>query len=179
MSALTNAEPLISYRRDVAATFVDALKKNGIRLSVMLPDAVLHPMNELLLGDSQMRSIMCSREDEGIAIAMGASWGGLRSAITMEGSGIGLSVNIIGRAMLQRSPTLMIVSHNTVFGEKQSYHAATRTIVEPVLSTMRVPYYVLKTADEIPWAVKEILGTMDGQRIPVAICVPRHILIDG
>jgi sulfopyruvate decarboxylase TPP-binding subunit len=97
----------------------------------------------------------------------------------MEGSGIGLSVNIIGRAMLQRSPTLMIVSHNTVLGEKQSYHAATRTIVEPVLSAIRVPYYVLRRADEIPLVVKEILATMEGQRIPVAICVPRHIMIDG
>lgn len=179
MNAASNAEPLIPYRRDVAATFVDVLKKNGIRLSVILPDAVLHSMNQLLMEDRDLRSIMCSREDEGIAIAMGAAWGGLRSVVTMEGSGIGLSVNIIGRAMLQRSPTLMIVSHNTVLGEKQSYHAATRTIVEPVLSAMRVPYYVLKRADEIPLVVKEILSTMDGQRIPVAICVPRHIMVDG
>lgn len=177
MRKTSNAASLIPYRHDVAATFVEVLKQNSIRLCVMLADAVLHPVNELLLRDSEIRTLMCSREDEGVAIAMGAAWAGMRSVVTMEGSGIGLSVNIIGRAMLQRSPTLMIVSHNTVFGEKQHYHAATRTIVEPVLAAMRVPYYVLKAAEEIPFVVKELLATMDGQRIPVAICVPRHILI--
>jgi thiamine pyrophosphate-dependent acetolactate synthase large subunit-like protein len=165
-----------SYRYDVAQVFADSLKVNGIAFSVLLPDSVLHPLNELLLADAAVETVICSREDEGIAIAAGAGWGGRRSAVSMEGSAIGLSGLILARAAVQRSPTLVLASHSTVLGERFGYHAATRAVTQPILVALRIPYLVLRHADEIPHVVKEIVRTMEGQKIPVAILVPPFIL---
>jgi sulfopyruvate decarboxylase subunit alpha len=164
------------FRQDVARVLVDSLKANGISFSVLLPDSVLHPVNELLLADAAVQTVICSREDEGIAIAAGAGWGGCRSTVSMEGSAIGMSGLILARAVIQRSPTLILASHSTVLGEKFGYHAATRAVTQPILDALRIPYYVLRDADEIPHVVKQIIRTMEGQRIPAAILVPPFIL---
>lgn len=165
------------FRTDVARVFVDSLKTNGISFSVLLPDSVMHPVNELLLSDNNVQTVVCSREDEGIAIAAGAGWGGCRSTVSMEGSAIGMSGLILARAVVQRSPTLILASHSTVLGEKFGYHAATRAVTQPVLDALRIPYHVLRDADEITHVVKQIVRTMDGQKIPVAILVPPFILV--
>jgi sulfopyruvate decarboxylase TPP-binding subunit len=165
------------FRYDVARVFVDSLKANDITFSVLLPDSVLHPVNELLLADAAVQSVICSREDEGIAIAAGAGWGGCRSTVSMEGSAIGMSGLILARAVIQRSPTLILASHSTVLGEKFGYHAATRAVTQPILDALRIPYHVLRDADEIPHVVKQIVRTMEGQKIPVAILVPPFILV--
>jgi sulfopyruvate decarboxylase subunit alpha len=166
------------FRQDVARILVDGLKANGITFSVLLPDSVLHPVNELLLADAAVQTVICSREDEGIAIAAGAGWGGCRSTVSMEGSAIGMSGLILARAVIQRSPTLILASHSTVLGEKFGYHAATRAVTQPILDALRIPYHVLRDADEIPHVVKQIIRTMEGQRIPVAILVPPFILVN-
>jgi sulfopyruvate decarboxylase subunit alpha len=166
------------FRHDVARIFVDSLKANGITFSVLLPDSVLHPVNELLLADAAVQTVICSREDEGIAIAAGAGWGGCRSTVSMEGSAIGMSGLILARAVIQRSPTLILASHSTVLGEKFGYHAATRAVTQPILDALRIPSHVLRDADEIPHVVKQIIRTMEGQRIPVAILVPPFILVN-
>jgi sulfopyruvate decarboxylase subunit alpha len=165
------------FRHDVARVLVDSLKANGVTFSVLLPDSVLHPVNELLLADPDVQTVICSREDEGIAIAAGAGWGGCRSTVSMEGSAIGMSGLILARAVIQRSPTLILASHSTVLGEKFGYHAATRAVTQPILDALRIPYHVLRAADEIPHVVKQIIRTMEGQKIPVAILVPPFILV--
>jgi sulfopyruvate decarboxylase subunit alpha len=165
------------FRDDVARVFVDSLKENDITFSVLLPDSVMHPVNELLLADSAVETVICSREDEGIAIAVGAGWGGRRSTISMEGSAIGMSGLVLARAVIQRSPTLILASHSTVLGEKFGYHAATRAVTQPILDALRIPYHVLRDAEEIPHVVKQIIRTMEGQKIPVAILVPPFILV--
>ncbi len=168
--------PSPSFRYDVARSFADSLKASGIVFSVMLPDSVMHPVNELLLEDPAVACVGCSREDEGIAIAAGAGWGGCPAAVSMEGSAIGLSGLILARAVIQRSPVLLLASHSSVLGERFGYHAATRAVTQPILDALRIPYHVLRDAAEIPHVVREIVRTMEGQRIPVAILVPPFIL---
>jgi sulfopyruvate decarboxylase TPP-binding subunit len=53
----------VRFRTDVAHVLVGSLKKNGINFSVLLPDSVMHPVNELLLADSTIQTVICSRED--------------------------------------------------------------------------------------------------------------------
>ena len=64
------------------------------------------------------------------------------------------------RAVVQRSPTLILASHSTVLGEKFGYHAATRAVAQPILDALRIPYHVLRDAEEIPHVVKQIVRTI-------------------
>lgn len=176
-SPATQLQPLVRYREEAARLMYESLRASGIDFAVFLPDTVLHPVNRLLLEDSEVTTVSCSREDEGIGIAMGAFWGGSKPVVLMEGSGLGLSSLVLARGIAQRSPTLIISSHNSVLGERFHYHAATRQVVQPTLDSLRIPYYVLREPAEIPLVVREVLLTMSGQRVPVGILVPRHILI--
>lgn len=168
---------LVRYREDVARLFHESLRAAGVDFAVYLPDTVLHAVNRLLIADPAVQTICCSREDEGIAVAMGAFWAGRKPVTLMEGSGIGLSALVLARGIAQRSPTLIVASHNSVLGERFNYHAATRLVAQPVLDALRIPYHVLREPAEIPLVVREILLTMFGQRLPVAMLVPRHICI--
>lgn len=171
--------PLVGYREDAARLLYASLKNNGVNFAVFLPDTVLHVVDKLLLADPDIQTVVCSREDEGAAIAMGAYWGGKTPVLLMEGSGYGLAGLILARGIVQRSPLLIISSHNSVLGERFNYHAATRLVAQPILDALRIPYHVLRDVDEIPTVVREVLLTISGQRLPAAILVPRHILIEG
>jgi sulfopyruvate decarboxylase TPP-binding subunit len=179
MTFIAQPKSLVGYREDAARLLYDSLKGNSVNFAVFLPDTVLHVVNKLLLADPDIRTVVCSREDEGIAIAMGAYWAGKKPVVLMEGSGYGLSGLILARGIVQRSPLLIISSHNSVLGERFNYHAATRLVAQPTLDALRIPYHVLRDTQEIPMVVSEILQTISGQRTPAAILVPRHILIEG
>ena len=179
MTVTAQTQPLVGYREDAARLLYESLKAHGVNFAVFLPDTVLHVVDKLLLADPEVQSIVCSREDEGIGIAMGAFWAGKKPVMLMEGSGYGLSGLILARGIVQRSPLLIISSHNSVLGERFNYHAATRLVAQPTLDALRIPYHVLRDMDEIPTVVREMLHTIAGQRTPAAILVPRRVLIAG
>ena len=97
------------------------LKAGGVTFSVSLPDSVLFGVEELLAQDPEVRSIVCAREDEGIAIAAGAALAGEVAVALMEGSGVGLSGLILARAKLQRTPLLVVFSHVMAMGDRFDY----------------------------------------------------------
>ncbi len=93
------------YNIENARIIHSALKGAGINFVSYLPDSWNHQLLRLVLDDKELRTVACSREDEGIAIAMGAYLGGKKPAMIMEGSGYGLSGLVLARpGLLQRKP---------------------------------------------------------------------------
>ena len=178
MATTPQSKPMNVYRQDVAQLFLESLKANGVNFAVLLPDTILYALDELLVADPDIETLVCSREDEGFGIAMGACYGGKKPVVLMEGSGLGLSPLILARALLQRNPILILAGHNSVYGERYSYHGATRLVTQPTLDMLRIPYHVLRDAAEIPWVLRELGDTMAGQRLPGAVLVPRHVAIE-
>jgi sulfopyruvate decarboxylase subunit alpha len=166
------------YRRDVAQTFLDSLKAVGIDFAVLLPDTILYALDEMLLADPDIETMVCAREDEGIGIAFGACLGGKKPVVLMEGSGLGLSSLVLARGTVQRLPILLIAAHNSVYSERLPAHIATRMVTQPTLDMLRLPYHVLLQPDQIPWVLRALTETMEGQQTSAAILVPRHICIE-
>jgi sulfopyruvate decarboxylase subunit alpha len=163
------------YNLEAASAFHRALRAAGVNFAVYNPDSLLAPIEDLLEQDPEVDTVVCSREDEGIAIAMGAFLGGKLPVAMMEGSGLGMSGLILARGMLQRTPLLIIASHNRALGEQFDYHGATRMVGEATLAGLNIPYTVLRDASEIERVVRESVLTIKGQRLPVGILVPRHV----
>src|SRR5579859_6969019 len=103
-----------------------ALREGGVDFAVYLPDSVLDEVEQLLEDDHEIQTVVCAREDEGIAIAQGAYLGGKTPVVLMEGSGLGLSGLVLARGLLQRTPVLLIAGHTRGPGERFDYHGATR-----------------------------------------------------
>lgn len=164
------------YHDEVAPAVCAALKASGIDFTVFLPDSLLYPIERLLLDDPDIETYQCSREDEGVGIAIGANLAGRKPVVMMEGSGIGLSGLALARGILQRNGMLLLVAHNSTLGERYDYHGATRLVAEPILTALRIPYHVLFDGAQVPTVIAEAQKTVEGQRTPVAVLFPRHVI---
>ena len=174
LPALRGGSP--RYRQESLESFYDGFTAAGINFAAFLPDSMLDGVEQLMLERGGIDTYQCSREDEGIAMAMGAFLVGKRPVALMEGSGIGMSALILARGIVQRTPTMLIVGHNSTFGERYDYHGATRLVAEPVLRALDIPYHVLFGPEEIRKVIVEAQATIEGQRIPVGILVPSHVI---
>lgn len=164
-----------AYNLDNARTFHRALRAGGVDFAVYVPDSILDPIEALLEADLEVQTVVCAREDEGIAIAMGAWLGGKIPVALMEGSGLGLSALILARGLVQRTPLLLLISHARALGGQFDYHAATRMVGEATLTGLGIPHLTIMEPSTIETAVREALLTIKGQRIPVGLFVPRHL----
>lgn len=184
-ATVTTASPLPpsstnpNYRQEAIETFYRGIKDAGINFVVFFPDSVLDGIARHIQRQGDIPIYQCSREDEGVAMAVGAYMVGKVPLVMMEGSGIGLSGLILARAVVQRTPTLLLVSHNLTLGERFDYHAATRMAAQPMFQAFQVPHYVLSTEAEVPHVLLQARYTMEGQRTPVALMVPPYIVRGG
>jgi sulfopyruvate decarboxylase TPP-binding subunit len=175
-SVVSTGKAGILYRQETLEAFYDGFKAAGIDFAVFLPDSMLDGVEQLMIERGGIETYQCSREDEGIAMAMGAFLVGKRPVALMEGSGIGMSALILARGIVQKTPTLLIAGHNSTLGERYDYHGATRLVTEPVLRALDIPCHVLFDPGEIRKVIVEAQATIEGQRIPVGILVPSHVI---
>ena len=164
------------YRPEALDAFYEGFRAAGIDFAAYLPDSMLDGVEQVMLERGGIECFQCSREDEGIAMAMGAFLVGKHPVTLMEGSGIGMSGLILARGIVQKTPTMLIVGHNTTLGERFDYHGATRLVAEPVLRALAIPYHVLYDPAHIRNVIVEAQATIEGQRIPVGIIVPSHVI---
>lgn len=169
-------ESAARYKEGILEAFYDAFKIAGIDFVVFLPDSLLDGLEQLILQRKEIETFQCAREDEGIGMAMGAFLVGRKPIVMMEGSGIGLSALVLARGVVQRTPTLLLIGHNSTLGERFDHHAATRLVAESVLRELGIPRYVVYDPKEIPTVVVQAQRTVDGQRVPVGILVPPYII---
>src|SRR5438093_8033500 len=172
----TARRELRQYRQESLEAFYEGFKAGGIDFAVFLPDSMLDGIEQLILERGGIDIYQCSREDEGIAMAMGAFLVGRRPVALMEGSGIGMSALILARGIVQKTPTMLIIGHNSTLGERYDYHGATRLVAEPVLRALNIPYHIVFDPGDISRVVVEAQATIEGQRLPFGILVPSHVI---
>jgi sulfopyruvate decarboxylase subunit alpha len=152
-----------------------ALRAGGVDFAVSLPDSVLHPVDRLLESDPDVQTFVCSREDEGVAMAVGAYLGGKVPVALMEGSGVGYCGLVLARAQIQRTPLLLLVSHNGALGEAFDFHGASRAAAEGVLRGLGIPHVLLSDRAQAPLLVEQALVTVLGQKTVVGLLVPPYL----
>ena len=161
----------------VAAGLHDGLKAAGVSHCIYVPDSVLGPLTARCEGDPTIDTVVCAREDEGMAIAAGLFLAGKRSVVMMEASGIGYSGLILARCQMQRTPVFIMASHGGLLGEEFDFHGATIAAGRGVLTGLNIPFYVLRPDDDWSDVVRRALQTVHGQRTSFAILVPPYVLV--
>lgn len=159
-----------------AAEIHRGLTAAGIDFAVYLPDSVLHDVMTTVEADPAIVSVVCTREDEGIAIAGGAALAGRHPVALMEGSGLGLSGLVLARTILHHAPLLLIASHNRLFGEGRSFHAATNLAAEGTLVGLDIPHAVVTDRRLLAELVEQAAVTAIAQRTVVALLIPPHVV---
>jgi sulfopyruvate decarboxylase subunit alpha len=165
------------YNVDNARIIHEGLKEAGIKLIASVPDSWNREVRRLVANDREITYVPCTREDQAVAVAMGGYLGGKRSAVIMEGSGFGSCPGVLARpGFVQRMPVLLVASHTATMGEMTDSHSESKYLCEPILRALNIPHHLLMDINHAKLVIREAQATIDGQLIPFAILLPRHIL---
>ena len=171
------SEPGPRPSMEKARVIYSSLREAGVDFFVYLPDSANYFIQRLAAADPQVTSVSITREDEGLAIAMGAFMGGRNPVLIIEASGLGLctlAFSVLGHE--QRMATLILYGHNFALGEVRDVHACTRWVAEPVLNALRIPNLTLMDVNDAPSLIKQAWRTVRGQMCSVAVSLPLHVL---
>ncbi len=134
---------------DSSQAVYQGIKKTGIDFVVSLPCVNLGRLMELVECDPEIIHIPVTREEEGFGICAGAFLGGKKTAILMQNSGLGNSVNVLASLYnLYQIPILMIMSHRGTEGEFMSAQVPMGKATPEVLDALKIAYLNPQTPED-------------------------------
>ena len=126
-----------------------ALAAARVRVVGYVPDAGHKRLIELCHADRSLRAVVLTTEEEGIGLAAGAWLGGQRSALLMQSSGAGNTVNVLGILKTCRIPLTFIVTMRGEAGEFNSWQVPMGEGTQASFETMGVKVVRAQTAEEV------------------------------
>ncbi|MCC7577161.1 MAG: sulfopyruvate decarboxylase subunit alpha [Methanomethylovorans sp.] len=146
------------------------MKKAGLDFVVSVPCVNLKELISMVDKDPDIIHVPVTREEEGVGVCAGAYMGGRRTAMLMQNSGLGNSINALASLnKLYGIPLLMIMSHRGVEGEPVCAQVPMGDLTMPLLETMNIPFFVPASKTEAEGAIVEAMTTAQEKRSPVAI----------
>jgi sulfopyruvate decarboxylase alpha subunit len=125
-----------------------ALKDAAVRIVGYVPDGGHKRLIELCIADPDMRCVVLTTEEEGIALAAGAWLGGVRCALLMQSSGVGNCINVLGMTHECRLPLLVLVTMRGEQGEFNPWQVPMGQATRSVLESMSVAVHRVGAAEE-------------------------------
>ena len=130
---------------DWAQTIASVLKKENISIIAYVPDVNIHQVTKLLDEDPFFQLISASREEEAIGIASGAYAVGRKSAVFMQSSGFGNSINAIASLNIpSRIPIPLFINLRGEHGEFNIAQVTMGRSTRPILDVLGLPHYTLE-----------------------------------
>ena len=134
---------------DSSQAVFNGLKKAGINFIVSVPCINLGKLLEMVDCDEEIIHVPVTREEEGFGICAGSYMGGKKTAILMQNSGLGNSVNVLASLYkLYQIPLIMIISHRGTVGETISAQVPMGEATPGVLDALEIAYFNPKTPEE-------------------------------
>ena len=119
-----------------------------------MPDAGHARLIDRCRADPEIRDVVLTTEEEGVALAAGAWLGGERAALLMQSSGVGNCVNMLSLARTCRFPLLMLITMRGEWEEFNPWQEPMGSIVEPVLKLCDAEVYRVRKPDEVEGAAE-------------------------
>ena len=152
------------------------LAETGVRQVAYVPDAGHKRLIELCQADKGMRAVVCTTEEEGLGLVMGAWLGGNKSAVLMQSSGVGNVINVLGTVKECRFPLVTIVTMRGEEGEFNPWQVpmgqATRAVFEAMGTIVQRP----ASADDIAPTVNAALRLAYNSYASVAVLIPQRVI---
>ena len=133
------------WRDDIFEVFHD----HDIKQVYHVPDAGHSRLIEACQKSNSVRTLALTTEEEGIAIAAGAWLGGQRSALLMQSSGVGNTINMVGLTKTLRFPFLTLITMRGDYGEFNSWQYPMGQGTSKVLEAMGMLLYSVDKAEDV------------------------------
>ena len=155
-----------------ADIIVDSLKKWDTSLIAYVPDISIHQVTSLIEADPFFHLVSATREEEAIGIAVGAYAVGRNSAVFMQSSGFGNSVNALASLCIPcRTPIPIFINLRGGAGEFNIAQVAMGRTTRPILDLLGLVHFTLEDEYKMDKVVDGALKLCHANRQPVAICL--------
>jgi sulfopyruvate decarboxylase alpha subunit len=152
------------------------LKRNGIKQISFVPDAGHSRLIELANTDPDVRSIVLTTEEEGVALSCGAWLGGHKSILLMQSSGVGNCINMFSVLKSCNFPFLTLVTMRGEYEEFNSWQIPMGTITQKNLELMDFRVTRVEYADEIIPSVNVALSDTFLKNSRVAVLLSQRLI---
>lgn len=152
------------------------LKRAGIRQVGYVPDAGHARLIERCRADPDMRDVVLTTEEEGVALAAGAWLGGERAVLLMQSSGLGNCINMLSLARTCRFPLLMIVTMRGEWEEFNPWQQPMGSIVDPVLHLCEAAIFRASKADEVEGLAERAVQHVFGDERIAAVILSQQLI---
>jgi sulfopyruvate decarboxylase alpha subunit len=154
----------------------EALKRAEIRQVGYVPDAGHSRLISLCQSDPDVRDVLLTTEEEGIALAAGAWLGGQRSALMMQSSGIGNCFNMLSLIRTCRFPLLVLIAMRGEWEEFNPWQVPLGSIVQPALELCGVAVSRVETSEQAATAVFSASETAFGEERAAAVLFSQQLI---
>lgn len=158
-----------------AAVFA-ALKQAGVRQVGYVPDAGHSRLIEAAEADNDMRAVVLTTEEEGIALAAGAWLGGQRSVLLMQSSGVGNCINMLSLPINCRMPLLTLVTMRGEWGEFNPWQVPMGSATPGVLERAGVHVHRADRPEEAAETVAAAAALAFDSCVPVAVLFSQRLI---
>jgi sulfopyruvate decarboxylase alpha subunit len=154
----------------------DTLKRAGIRQVAYVPDAGHARLIERCRADREIRDVVLTTEEEGVALAAGAWLGGERAALLMQSSGVGNCVNMLSLIRACRFPMLMLVTMRGEWEEFNPWQVPMGSIVEPTLELCDTHVARVERPEQVVPAVENAVQLAFGEDRAAAVLLSQKLI---
>lgn len=165
----------MSNTREPAAGWQESifsiLKQGDVRQVAYVPDAGHSHVIRRVQADPQIRDIVLTTEEEGVALVSGAWLGGQRAVLLMQSSGAGNCVNMLSLLQSGRFPFLALITMRGEYAEFNPWQCPMGQATQGALELMGVTVLRASTPEEVPDVVSAALDAAfdGGQQVAVLL----------
>jgi phosphonopyruvate decarboxylase len=162
------------HEATASASLVEELRGAGITFVTGVADsAFLDLIAELEETELERLYVLADREDNAVALAVGAYLAGERALVFMESSGLGNAIDALtSLATVFEIPLVVFVGWAGYRGQDAPHHNVIGEPLEPLLETLGVPAVQVELdapPERIGAAVGEALLVAESERRPAAL----------
>jgi sulfopyruvate decarboxylase alpha subunit len=169
-------ERLSDPAKDWSQALYEVLKGAGIRQMSYVPDAGHSTLIRLFSEDEDVTTNVLTTEEEGIAVATGASLGGQRSVVLMQSSGVGNCINMLSLPIQTRTPLLILVTMRGEWGEFNPWQVPMGQATEASLKAIGVTVWRAETAQDLLEVVSQAAGMAFDADQQIAVLIGQRLL---
>ena len=143
--------------------------KNDIQFVTSVPCKQLAGVLDKIDNEKSIIHVPSNKEDEGIGLCAGATMGGKRSAIIMQNTAIGVTINaLVTLTQFYRMPLPMLISYRGEVGEPVACQVEMAVHTKALLNQLNIPTYHFHKHEDV-MELDGILKHCYMARKPVAI----------
>ena len=157
---------------DWTEIIIDSLKLSDTSLIAYVPDISIDRVTSKIDEDPYFHLVSCTREEEAVGIAVGAYATGRNSAVFLQSSGFGNSINAIASLCIPaRTPIPIFMNMRGGPGEFNIAQVPMGRATRPILDQLGLVHFTLDDEYNMDKIVNGAIKLCHANRQPVAICM--------